>query len=245
MKKLVIMIAAVVIITSCSESKKSSVMNISNADVLNSKVLTAAEQASLTPDKVIARLKKGNETFAGNKLTIRNNTALVADAANGQYPEAVILSCLDSRVPVEDVFNRSIGDVFVARVAGNIVNVDILGSMEFACAASGSKLILVLGHGKCGAIMHAIDGTELGNITEMLSKIQPAVAKAKSGFTGETTSANSEFVEHVCHVNVEEMVNEIRRSSPILRGMEEKGEIKIIGGWYDMYTGKVDFIENI
>jgi len=237
------MIAAMAIIFSCSEGNKSAVMDVSNVNVQVKKALSAAEQASLTPDKVIERLKRGNEAFVNDELIVRNSTAIVADAANGQFPEAVILSCLDSRVPVEDVFNRAIGDVFVARVAGNIVNVDILGSMEFACAASGAKLILVLGHGKCGAIMHAIDGTELGNITEMLSKIQPAVAKAKVGFGGETTSANSEFVEHVCHTNVEVMMDEIRKNSPILKDMEDKGQIKIIGGWYDLYTGKVDFFE--
>ena len=237
MKKLVIMIAAVVMITACSESNKST--NVSVGNEVRNTVLTAEEQANLTPNMVIDILKQGNEKF----VTV--SPALVQDAAGGQFPKAVILSCLDSRVPVEDVFGRTIGDIFVARVAGNIVNVDILGSMEFACAASGAKLILVLGHGKCGAIMHAIDGTELGNITAMLSKIQPAVEKAKVGFNGETTSANAEFVEHVCHTNVEVMIDEIRKNSPILKEMEDKGEIKIIGGWYDMYSGKVEFIEHI
>ena len=239
MKKLLISIAAVMFIASCGETNKQTV------NVQRRTALTAAEQASLTPDKVIDRLKQGNLAFINNETVVRNCTDIVADAANGQFPEAVILSCLDSRVPVEDVFNRSIGDVFVARVAGNVVNVDILGSMEFACAASGAKLVMILGHGKCGAVMHAIDGTELGNITEMLSKIQPAVAKAKEGFSGATTSANSEFVEHVCVTNVAEMISEIRKNSPILKDMEDKGQIKIIGGWYDLYTGRVDFFENI
>ena len=224
--------------TSCCENK-TTVADSNKEEVQNNNVLTAEEQANLTPDNVIDILKQGNEEFA------KSNPKLVQDAANGQFPKAVILSCLDSRVPVEDVFGRNIGDVFVARVAGNIVNPDILGSMEFACAASGAKLILVLGHGKCGAIMHAIDGTELGNITEMLSKIQPAVAKAKVGFSGETTSANSEFVEHVCHTNVELMMDEIRKNSPILKEMEDKGEIKIVGAWYDMHTGKVEFLDNM
>jgi carbonic anhydrase len=158
---------------------------------------------------------------------------------------AVILSCLDSRIPVEDIFHRAIGDIFVARVAGNIVNVDILGSMEFACAASGARLIVVLGHGACGAVKHAIDGTELGNITEMLSKISPAVNESVATFSGEATSANAEFVDVVAIKNVLLGVQKSREQSPILREMEENGQIKIIGAYYDMYTGKIEFFENM
>jgi len=237
-KRILFPIVAVFVMAACGGNKE---QVAENNDQQNNAVLSAEEQSQLTPDRVIEILKQGNDDFINNRLTVRNNTERVKNAAEGQHPQAVILSCLDSRVPVEDVFNQAIGDVFVARVAGNIVNPDILGSMEFACKASGAKLVVVVGHGYCGAIKHAIDGTELGNITEMLSKVKPAVARAKEGFEGETTSANPEFVDKVCHVNVEVMIEEIRKNSPILKEMEDKGEIKIVGAMYDMHTGKVDF----
>jgi len=219
--------------------------NSKNEIKANNSVLSAEEQASLTPEKVIEILKKGNQEFINGELTVRNNPELVRDASKGQFPKAVILSCLDSRVPVEDIFHRAIGDIFVARVAGNIVNVDILGSLEFACKVSGSKLVMVLGHGSCGAIKSAICNVELGNITELLSKIQPAIYKTKVNFEGETTAANKEFVEAVCHHNIILMIQKIRQKSPILKEMEDKGEIKIIGGYYDILTGKVEFFEKI
>lgn len=215
-------------------------MNINN-DVQNNKVLTVEEQFKLTPDTVIEVLKQGNEEFINNNLSIKNNPERVRAAAKGQYPEAVILSCLDSRVPVEDIFHRGIGDIFVARVAGNIVNPDILGSLEYACKVSGSKLVVVLGHGLCGAIKSAIDDVKLGNITGLLDKIKPAVNQSKAKYKGEAKSSNPEFVNIVCHTNVELMVNEIHKYSPILKEMEDNGEIKIVGAIYDMYTGKVEF----
>ena len=213
------------------------------ANVQNNNVLSAEEQARLTPDKVIENLKKGNDDFINNRLTVRNNTERVKNAAKGQYPEAVILSCLDSRVPVEDVFNRALGDIFVARVAGNIVNPDILGSMEYACKVSGSKLVVVLGHGHCGAIKSAIDEVELGNITGLLDKIKPAVCHSKEHFEGEAKSSNTAFVDAVCLANVQLMLNEIRDNSPILKEMEDNGEIKIVGAVYEMESGKVEFVE--
>ncbi len=221
------------LITSCiSKSEK----NLSND------VLTAEEQAKLTPDAVLDILKQGNKEFTEDALTIRNNTERVREAALGQFPKAAIVSCLDSRVPVEDVFHRGIGDLFVARVAGNFVNEDILGSLEFACKVSGSKLIVILGHEHCGAVKSAIDDVRLGNITAMLSKIQPAVTLAKETFNGEKTSSNPEFVEAVCTHNIEHTINEIRTKSPILKEMEDKGEIKIVGAVYHMETGKVVFL---
>lgn len=210
--------------------------------ILTNKVLSKEQQDKLTPADVIHILKEGNKEFVEDKLTVRNNTQRVRAASLGQYPKAVILSCLDSRVPVEDVFHRGIGDIFVARVAGNIVNEDILGSMEYACKVSGSKLVLVLGHEYCGAIKSAINDVELGNITALLSKIQPAVSSTKSSFTGAQTASNPEFVEAVCYHNVEHAIKEIREKSPILREMEEKGEIAIVGAVYDMETGIVEFM---
>lgn len=212
-------------------------------DTLTSAVLTAQQQASLSPKDVLEILKEGNRDFTKDNLTIRNNTQRVREAAIGQYPIAAVLSCLDSRVPVEDVFHRGIGDVFVARVAGNIVNEDILGSLEFACKVAGAKVIVVLGHEYCGAVKSAIDDVKLGNITALLSKIRPAVQAASSTFEGEKKSSNPAFVEAVCAHNVDLAVKEIRTKSPILKEMEDKGELLITGGIYDMKTGEVEFFE--
>lgn len=206
-----------------------------------SAVLTAEQQAMLTPQAVLDLLKKGNQDFAEDNLTVLNNTQRVKDAVSGQHPKAVILSCLDSRVPVEDIFHQGIGDLFVARVAGNIVNEDILGSLEYACKVSGSKLIVVLGHEYCGAIKSAIKDVKLGNITALLSKIRPAVAAAGKDFEGDQDVSNPEFVEAVCIHNIQIAIEEIREKSPILKEMEEKGEIMIVGAVYDMETGKVEF----
>ena len=244
----VIGISLVMLFTSCNE-KAGSNTKIAETDlteaqtehVLNNTVLTKEEQNRLTPDQVLNMLKQGNEEFVNDNLTVRNNTERVRDAALGQYPKAVVLSCLDSRVPVEDIFHRGIGDIFVARVAGNIVNDDILASLEYACKVSGSKLVVVLGHEYCGAIKSAIDDVQLGNITTLLNKIKPAVDKTKASFEGEKSSKNPEFVEAVCDHNIHLAIDEIRAKSPILKEMENNGEIKIIGGVYDMKTGKVNF----
>jgi len=204
-------------------------------------MLTLKIQSNLTPDKVIEILQQGNEDFINDRLTVKNTTERVRSAAFGQYPAATILSCLDSRVPVEDIFHCGIGDIFVARVAGNIVNPDILGSMEYACKVCGAKLVVVLGHGLCGTIKAAIDDAELGNFTGLLHKIKPAINHAKANYKGETNSSNPDFVDTVSRTNVELMVNEIRKDSPMLKEMENRGEIGIIGAFYDMYNGKVDF----
>jgi carbonic anhydrase len=237
------------IFTSCQKPVKvdnnSEVQNtdikIPEEEILSNPVLTAEEQAQLTPDTVLEILKQGNKEFTEDNLTVRNNSERVREAALGQYPKAVIVSCLDSRIPVEDVFHRGIGDIFVARVAGNVVNPDILGSLEFACKVSGSKLVVVLGHEHCGAIKSAIDDVKLGNITTLLSRIRPAVTLASKDFEGDKTSNNPEFVQKVCDDNVKLTMEEIRVKSPILKEMEEKGEIKIVGGVYHMETGRVDF----
>lgn len=210
---------------------------ISKESILVEDILTKAEQDALTPDKVIQSFKEGNERFMRNDLTARDHSQQVRKSAEGQYPKAIVLSCVDSRVPVEDVFDRGIGDIFVARVAGNFVNEDILGSMEFACKVSGSKLILVMGHEACGAVKAAVDDVKLGNITPMLSKIRPAVESVK--YEGDRTSKNPEFVHLACESNIVRTMDQIRERSPILKEMEEKGEIKIVGGIYDLDTGKV------
>ena len=160
--------------------------------------------------------------------------------SQGQFPTAVVLSCLDSRVPVEKVFDLGVGDVFVARVAGNIINPDILASMEYGCKVVGSKIIVVLGHTECGAVKAAIDKVELGNITELLAKIKPAV-DSLSKFDGEKTSKNKKLVDEVSVENVDVSMDNIRKNSPILKEMEEKGEIDIVGCMYDLENGKVEY----
>lgn len=203
-------------------------------------VLTKEQQDALTPDAVIASFKEGNMRFMNNDLTARDHSAQVRNSTMSQFPKAIVLSCVDSRVPVEDVFDRGIGDIFVARVAGNFVNEDILGSMEFACKVSGSKLILVMGHEHCGAVKAAVDNVELGNITPMLAKIRPAVLSLE--YDGEKNSKNAEFVHMACESNVKNTLNEIRKQSQILKEMEDNGEIKIVGAVYDMDSGKVVFL---
>src|SRR3954471_13004617 len=243
-------IGIILLVSSCQNSSENRNKNTSENDSVTSspalkplreKVLTAEEQKALTPDMVIQSLKEGNERFVNNNITARDHSAMVRNASLGQYPKAVILSCLDSRVPVEDVFDKGIGDLFVARIAGNFVNEDILGSMEFGCKVSGAKLILVLGHESCGAIKAAIDNVKLGNITAMLTKIKPAVVKSQD-FTGEKASKNDAFVEHVAKNNVINTIETIKSKSVILKEMSDKGEIKIVGAYYNLKTGEVIFL---
>jgi carbonic anhydrase len=205
------------------------------------KILTAAEQQALTPEMVLESLVRGNERFRNNDLTARDHSALVRDASAGQYPKAVILSCLDSRVPVEDIFDKGIGDLFVARVAGNFANEDILGSMEYGCKVAGAKLILVMGHEYCGAIKAAIDNVKMGNITNMLTNIQPAILESQN-YQGKKTSKDEGFVEHVAINNVVHTIAIIKAKSAILKEMADRGEIKIVGAYYDLNTGEVKFL---
>ncbi len=205
-------------------------------------VLSQADQANLTPDKVINLLKEGNQRFVSGNVIERDSAKLVQDAADGQHPKAIILSCVDSRVPAEELFDLSIGDVFVARVAGNFENTDILGSMEFATKVSGAKVVLVLGHEYCGAVNAAIDGAELGNITPMLENIKPAIAHF-SKYTGEKTSKNKAFADKVIKQNVLQTIADIRERSPILANLEKEGTIKIVGANYSLHTGKVEFFK--
>lgn len=229
-----LIIAAMLILQGCSI--------VNQQKPLVNRVLTAEEQAALTPQKVLTMLEDGNERFVAGTITSRDHSAQIRLAAEGQFPKAVVLSCLDSRVPVEDVFDRGIGDIFVARVAGNFENTDILGSMEFATKVAGAKVVLVLGHKDCGAVKATIDGAELGNITAMLKNIQPAV-DAVPGFEGARTSSNIEFLNEVTEMNVRETVNRIRENSPLMREMEDAGEIRIVGALYDMTTGEVEILD--
>lgn len=223
-----------------NNKKEQSAMEKETKSEMVEKVMSKEDQAALTPDKVMQTLKEGNNRYMNNDLTARNFPAQVKNSTDGQHPEAIILSCVDSRVPVEQVFDRGVGDLFVARVAGNFVNVDILGSMEFACKVSGSKLIVVLGHEHCGAVKSAVDDVKLGNITPMLANIKPAVEAVE--YEGERTSKNPEFVHMVCETNVKHTMEQIRKDSPILKEMEDAGEIKIVGAVYGLDDGEVTFL---
>ena len=202
--------------------------------------MTKAQRDAMTPDQVIAMLKQGNERFRAGKLDTHDYLAQKRASASGQYPAAVILSCIDSRAPAEIVCDAGIGDTFNARVAGNIANDDLLGSMEFACAVAGAKLVLVMGHTACGAIKGAIDGAKLGNLTGLLEKIKPAVEATK--FDGERSSKNDAFVDAVATTNVRHTIDEIRRRSDVLAGLEKDGKIKIVGSMYQLVGGKVEFL---
>lgn len=199
-------------------------------------VMTKEQQDALTPDAVLLEFQEGNRRFSQESITRRDHSTMVRKTATGQYPKAVILSCLDSRIPIEDVLDQGLGDIFVARVAGNVINDDILGSMEFGCAVMGSKLILVVGHTNCGAVKGAIDNVELDHIGILLAKIRPVV-KQTSSTTSDRTSKNTSFVESVSKAHVDHVVAEIRRRSKILSTLEAEGKIKIVGSYYDLETG--------
>ena len=202
--------------------------------------LTAATQAALTPADVVQLLKDGNTRFLAGQSVERNFLEQIRLTAGGQFPMAAILGCIDSRVPHEIIFDKGVGDVFSARVAGNFVNTDILGSLEFATAAAGARAIVVLGHTECGAVKGACDGVELGNLTATLSNISPAVYATRD-IEGPRTSANRAFVDAVAHENVDQTVRNIVDRSPIIRGLVEQGRLVVIGAMHDVSTGRVTF----
>jgi carbonic anhydrase len=202
--------------------------------------LTKEERDKLTPDAVLAQLEQGNERFRTGTPQPHDYLAQKRATAGGQYPAAAILSCIDSRAPAEIILDARIGDVFVARIAGNIVNDDLLGSLEFACAAAGAKLVLVMGHTACGAIKGAIDGVELGHLTALLGKIRPAVAA--TDYAGDRTSKNADFVDAVARTNVIRTVQDIRQRSGVLAGLEKDGKIRIGGSMYHLVGGRVELL---
>jgi len=199
------------------------------------KAQTKETQANLTPKGALNLLLEGNQRFVANTQVKRDLNAQVQDTINGQYSFAVVLGCIDSRVPMELLFDQGIGDLFSVRVAGNIVNEDVLGSIEYSCKVAGSKVIVVLGHTKCGAVTAACKNVELGNITALLSKIKPAVDAVRSGEEAMT----SEEIEKVSVVNVELSIKQILDESPIIAEMVKNGEVEIVGARYDLNTGKV------
>src|SRR5215831_19174245 len=202
--------------------------------------LTKAERDKMTPEQIIEMMKEGNQRFRRGERKNRNYLAEQKASAKGQYPAAVLLSCIDSRAPAEVIMDLGIGDIFNCRVAGNIANQDILGSMEFACKLAGAKVVLVMGHTACGAIKGAIDNAELGNLTELLDKIKPAVEATT--YSGERSSKNYGFVDAVARKNVELTIASIRKNSPVLAEMETKGAVKIAGAMYNLETAAIDFL---
>ncbi|AXP80895.1 Carbonic anhydrase 2 [Mariniflexile rhizosphaerae] len=208
------------------------------------KAHTRETQATMTPQKALQYLKEGNQRFQNNLKANRNLLEQVNDTSEGQFPFATILSCIDSRVSAELVFDQGLGDIFSVRIAGNFVNEDILGSMEFACKLAGTKLLVVLGHTSCGAVKGACDDAKLGNLTTMLGKIKPAVESVTEPTDKSLrNSKNLDFVDRVAEKNVSIAIENIRKQSPILKEMEDNNEIDIVGAMYDINTGEVAFFE--
>src|SRR5436190_23606411 len=200
-------------------------------------VQTAESQAALTPASVLEKLKKGNARFVEKNMRSRDWMAKVSATAGGQYPFATILACMDSRAPIELIFDQGIGDVFGIRIAGNIVNEDVLGSMEYATKVVGSKLIVVLGHTSCGAVKGAIDDAKLGNLTALLAKIRPAVSASGPG-----SAKDDAYVDKVAQANVSQAMKEIREKSPTIKDQLDAGTVVLVGAIYDDFTGKVTFL---
>jgi carbonic anhydrase len=205
-------------------------------------MLDKETQSNLTPAQVYDRLQEGNQRYVNSQLTEVSLDHLRSDSVGGQFPQAIVLSCIDSRVVVEQVFDQALGDIFVARVAGNFVNTDIVASMEYACAVAGSKLIVVLGHEGCGAVKAACDKVELGNITSLLSNILPAVDAVKASASAPHDSSNTTFVNAAIDKNVDQTIDQIWSMSPILKELEEKGQIQIKGGVYKLASGQVEWL---
>ncbi len=233
--------AAGLAMAGCSASEPPADSTLAEAAVDQEELVPAqdaASQAAVTPDAALALLADGNARFVAGTPLRRDYSDQIRATAAGQYPFAVVLGCIDSRVPIETVFDQGIGDIFAARIAGNIVNTELLGSMEFACRLAGSKLVVVLGHTSCGAVKGAVSSARLGNLTQLVQKIEPAV----EAIEGERDVDNADYVDGVAEENVRMVIAEIRRASSVLATMEQEGEIRIAGGMYDVSTGVVRFI---
>nr|WP_262497102.1 carbonic anhydrase family protein [Pedobacter panaciterrae] len=209
-------------------------------NVSRMKTLTKEDQEAITPVMALNLLEEGNKRFVNNLKINRNLLQQANETSDGQHPFAIILSCIDSRTSAELIFDQGLGDIFSIRIAGNIINEDVLGSMEFGCKLAGAKIIVVLGHTKCGAIKGACDHVEMGNLTSLLTKIRPAVDDEQT-IKENRNSQNSEFVEKVAAININRSVKSIMERSPILKEMVEGGQIALVGGLHDITTGIVTF----
>lgn len=233
-------IGAAALVVACAPSRLDS---RTGGDGGYSGVVTKEAQAAMTPSQVFEDLRAGNARFVAGNLTNYDFGAQMKTTATGQFPKAVVLSCLDSRVPPEIVFDQGIGDIFVGRVAGNFENVDMLGSMEFATAAAGSKLIVVLGHSACGAVKGAADGVELGNLTAMLANFDSALAAARTTTSGPYDSSNTAYVDAAVEANVRQTMADVLSRSAVLKGQVDAGDVMVVGGVYDLATGRVNWID--
>ena len=236
------------LMVSCGEAEERETVDIADeteiTEVGNTDItLTQAERDALMPADVVAEYKGGNLRFIQDSLTPRDRQGRRGATGAAQYPTGMVLSCIDSRVPVEEIFDQGLGDVFVGRIAGNFADEGMLGSMEFATKVAGSKVLVVMGHESCGAVKSAIAGVELGNITAMLEHIKPAIEMTSNFPEDQRTIKNEEYVIEVIKNNVLHTVNKIKEESPIIAEMAEKGEIKILGAYYDVDTGEVEFLE--
>lgn len=233
-------LAAGLFLSSCGNQTENSASETDTTEV-EVHVLHAQDVDPLSPDSVIALLKDGNSSFVHHVKHNRDAVAQLKESArDGQHPLAIVLSCIDARVPVEMIFDKGVGDIFVTRVAGNVVSPDVLGSMEYACEHSGSKVAVVMGHKNCGAVHSACEDVQAGNMTQMLAKIKPAIDVCKS----EAEDAEgAEFENSVVYANVHNMIDAVRKGSEILRELEEEGKIKIVGAVFDLETGEVEFLD--
>ena len=230
---------SVVLLASCGEKKTEvATEEIANEENIETHVLHAQDVEPLSPDSVIALLKEGNAAFVHHKEHKRDAVAQLKESAHdGQHPLAIVLSCIDARVPVEMIFDKGVGDIFVTRIAGNVVSPDVLGSMEYACEHSGSKVVVVMGHKNCGAVHSACEGVKAGNMTQMLSKIEPAISSCKAEGKEEAELENA-----VVYANVKNMIQAVRSGSAILSELEEEGKVKIVGAVFDLESGEVEFL---
>jgi len=209
----------------------------------NSRTQTKETQSTITPKMAIELLQEGNRRFLNQRPLQRKHIEQVEQTAGGQFPFAIVLSCIDARVPAEIVFDQGIGDIFSVRVAGNFVNEDILGSMEYACKFAGTKLVIVMGHTSCGAVKGACDSVKAGNLSQLIDKIKPAVDETKTGPNEKRNSDNLDFVNRVAQRNVELTVENIYQQSPILNELYQEGTIDIVKAMYDVTDGKVAFLK--
>jgi carbonic anhydrase len=238
------MVAGALILTSCNMETSNNADQATQGGDMNANYVTQTSETQdrMTPEMAIKMLKEGNARFTADEMINRDLMAQVKQTGSGQYPFAAVVSCIDSRIPTEIVFDQGVGDIFNARVAGNFVNTDILGSLEFATKVAGSKAVVVMGHTECGAVKGACDNVELGNLTPMLANIMPAV-EGVTDITENRNSKNAAFVQKVADLNVELTIDRIMSDSQILREMYENGEIAIVGAMYDVHTGKVSFMD--
>jgi len=232
---------ALALLSACNQPAQDTSDATSDAEELTAAVMTKADQDAMTPQAALDDLMAGNARYMQNDLTARDLPAQVQGTTDGQFPKAVILSCIDSRVPVEMVFDQGVGDVFVARVAGNVEDEDVLGSIEYAVGVAGSKVVMVLGHEACGAVKSAVDQLDVGseNVTHLLGQIEPAIANTE----GERDASDKKYLSDVIHTNVEMTLDDIRSRSAIVRQLEEEGKIKLVGAYYSLHDGSVTLMD--